>query len=63
MIRKILTYPQDQEVLSQISAEVKSIEDCKDLIQDLKDTLNTNPNGGVGISAIQIGEPKRICYE
>jgi peptide deformylase len=62
MIKKILTYPKDRDTLSQISEEVKSIEDYKDLIQDLKDTLKDNGDTGVAISAIQIGEPKRICY-
>lgn len=60
MIKKILTYPEDKDILTQIS-EQTSIEDCKELIQDLKDTLK-NTSDGVGISAIQIGVPKRVCY-
>ena len=59
MKKEILTYPQDKEILSQISEEVEW-KDCQDLIQDLKDTLAASD--GVGISAIQIGVPKRVCY-
>ena len=61
MIRKILEYPQDKDILTQKS-ELVDLEkdDYKTLIQDLKDTLHST-NNGVGISAIQIGEPKRIC--
>lgn len=62
MIKKILTYPQDKEILSQISAKVEDInsEEVKTLIQDLKDTMHTHI-AGRGISAIQIGVPLRIC--
>lgn len=59
MKREILTYPKDKEILSQISEKVEW-KDCQDLIQDLKDSLATTD--GVGISAIQIGVPKRVCY-
>ena len=60
MIKKILTYPQDKDILLQKSEEVKNIEEVKDLIQDMKDTLNSDLSG-VGISAVQIGELKRVC--
>lgn len=60
MIKKILTYPQDKEILSQISEEVDNIEEIKDLIQDMRDTMHSDPFGR-GISAIQIGAPKRVC--
>ena len=60
MIKKILTYPQDKEILSQISEEVDNIEEIKDLIQDMRDTMHSDPFGR-GISAIQIGVPKRVC--
>lgn len=59
MKKEILTYPKDKEKLSQLSEEV-NWQDCQDLIQDLKDTLAESD--GVGISAIQIGVPKRVCY-
>lgn len=59
MIKKILTYPEHKEILTQISQEVKSIEEVKELIQDLKDTLHSTD--GKGISAIQIGEAKQVC--
>ena len=60
MVRKILTYPESKEILTSKSEEVENIESVKDLIQDLKDTLN-NTEIGVGISAVQIGELKKIC--
>jgi peptide deformylase len=61
MIKNILTYPQDKEILTQRSQEIIMITDeIKTLIQDLKDTLH-NTDTGCGISAVQIGELKRIC--
>lgn len=61
MIKEILTYPNNKDILTQKSVEVEDInaQEIKDLIQDLKDTLNNT--AGVGISAVQIGELKRIC--
>ena len=59
MIRKILTYPEDKEILTSISTETTA-EESKQLIQDLKDTLH-NTETGVGIRAVQIGELKRVC--
>lgn len=64
MIKEILTYPENKEILTSKSEEVL-IEEIKsqeiqDLIQDLKDTLN-NTKSGCGISAVQIGVLKRIC--
>lgn len=60
MVREVIT---DKEILSQHSERV-SKEDItyrknSDLIVDLKDTLR-NSKSGVGISAIQLGVPKRI---
>lgn len=62
MIKKILTYPQDREILTLHSELVSDItcEETQTIIQDLKDTL-AEDKSGVGISAIQIGVPKRIC--
>lgn len=62
MKRKILTYPNDIEILSLKSQEVTDLKDeaFKQLIQDLKDTLQEDPTG-VGLSAIQIGIPLRVC--
>lgn len=48
------------ERLSKISAEVKSIEEVKELVQDLKDTLATVE--GIGLAAPQIGVNKRVFY-
>lgn len=62
MKRKILTYPNDIEILSLKSQEVTDLKDetFKQLVQDLKDTLYEDPTG-VGLSAIQIGVPLRVC--
>lgn len=62
MKRKILTYPNDIEILSLKSQEVTDLKDetFKQLVQDLKDTLHVDPTG-VGLSAIQIGTPLRVC--
>lgn len=61
MEKRILTYPQDIETLSLKSEDVKEINDeIKTIIQDLKDTLAAT-QGGKGMSAIQIGCPKKIC--
>ena len=60
MIKTVLTYPKDKDILTQVSQEVTEFTDeIKELIQDLKDTVLSTE--GVGISAIQIGVPKRIC--
>lgn len=61
MIKKILTYPEDKEILIQKSEKIEEITDeIKVLAQDLMDTLKSYKTG-VGISAIQIGVAKRIC--
>ena len=62
MKRKILTYPNDIEILSLKSQEVTDLKDenFKQLVQDLKDTLHEDSTG-VGLSAIQIGVPLRGC--
>jgi peptide deformylase len=60
MIRPILTYPADKEILTQKSVEVTEFNDeIKEIITDLIDTLKNST--GAGISAIQIGKPYRIC--
>jgi len=60
MVKQILTYPENKEILTSKSVVVENIEDVKDLIQDLKDTLHSTKSG-CGISAVQIGELKRVC--
>ena len=60
MIKKILTYPEDKDILTTKSEKVEDIESIKELIQDLKDTLHAT-DSGKGISAVQIGEPKQVC--
>lgn len=63
MIKRILNYSieEDKKILQSKSKDVLTIDDnIKQLIQDMKDTLHST-NGGRGISAVQIGELKRIC--
>lgn len=62
MIKRILNYrnEEDKEILSQKSETVENIDEVKDLIQDLKDTLHATPDAK-GLSAIQLGINKRIC--
>ena len=62
MIKRILNYrnEEDREILSQKSETVENIDEVKDLIQDLKDTLHAIPDAK-GLSAIQLGINKRIC--
>jgi len=61
MIKNILIYPDDKNILTQKSEEITTInEEIKNLAQDLIDTLESTKTG-VGISAVQIGVPKRIC--
>ena len=61
MIKNILLYEneKDRAILTQKSTET-TIEESKQLIEDLRDTLNASKNG-CGISAVQIGELKRVC--
>lgn len=60
MVKEILIYPESKEILTQKSEKVGDInEEIKNIIEDLNDTLNDST--GCGISAIQIGIPKRIC--
>ena len=61
MIKDVLLYEneKDREILTQKSTET-TIEESKQLIEDLRDTLNASKNG-CGISAVQIGELKRVC--
>ena len=60
MIKKILTYPEDKEILTTKSVKVENIEEARELIEDLKDTLHAT-DSGKGISAVQIGVPKQVC--
>lgn len=60
MIREILTYPENKDILTSKSELVTDIESVKELIQDMKDTLHSTETG-VGISAVQIGVLKKVC--
>ena len=62
MIKRILNYrnEEDKEILSQKSETVENIDEVKDLIQDLKDTLHAIPDAK-GLSAIQLGVNKKVC--
>ena len=55
MIKRILNYrnEEDREILSQKSKIVENIDEVKDLIQDLKDTLQAIPDAK-GLSAIDV---------
>lgn len=58
-IKRIIQDSEPQ--IRQVSKTVEQIDQhILELIQDMKDTLDATE--GVGISAIQIGEPKRIIY-
>ena len=62
MVKRILNYSneEDKEILSQKSETVNDVNEIKELIQDLKDTLHAIPDAK-GLSAIQIGINKRVC--
>lgn len=59
-VKKLVYYPQDEEKLRELSKPVRRHNDkkVKKLIQDLKDTLETQP--GAAIAAPQIGVHKRV---
>jgi len=63
MIRKILKYDneEDRKILCQKSEKVDNINEIKDLIQDLKDTVHSIQDAK-GLSAIQIGINKQVCF-
>lgn len=50
----------DYEKLKIVSEKVESVEEAKEIIFKLEETLR-NHNDGYGLSAIQIGIPKRIA--
>lgn len=60
MVKEILIYPKNKDILTKVSEEVKDVSEVQDLIQDMKDTLHSTEHG-VGISAIQIGDARRVC--
>lgn len=62
MIKRVLKYnnKEDKEILDKECEEIKNIEEAKELIQDLKDTLHASLDGK-GLSANQIGISKKIC--
>jgi peptide deformylase len=58
-IKIVLLYPKDEAALRQTSEEIKRFDKTtKRLIQDLKDTLLSQP--GAGLAAAQIGVHKRV---
>lgn len=58
-VKPIVLYKEAPGILRKHSEAVKDFEaEAKDLIQDLKDTLNTHGNG-IGLAAPQIGVHKR----
>lgn len=62
MIKNILKYnnEEDREILSKKCEKVENIEEIKELIQDLKDTLHSSFDGR-GLSANQLGVCKQVC--
>lgn len=64
MVKRILVYSneEDRKILSQKSEKVEEITDeIKTLIQDMKDTVHSI-HEAKGLSAIQLGMPKQICF-
>lgn len=62
-VKRILNFndEEDKKILTSISEPVVEVNDeIKEIIQDMKDTLN-NTKTGVGLSAVQIGVLKQIC--
>ena len=59
-VKKLIYFPQDEALLRQISNPVANLKNkrLKRLIQDLKDTLESQP--GAAIAAPQIGIHKRV---
>ena len=59
-VKKLVYFPEDEEKLRQLSKPVARVKDkkVKQLIQDLKDTLASQP--GAAIAAAQIGVLKRV---
>ena len=59
-VKKLIYYPQDEARLRALSSPVPHVKNKKlrQLIQDLKDTLETQP--GAAIAAAQIGVLKRV---
>lgn len=58
-VRKILQYPKDEALLRKKSSKVKKVNDpVRNLVQDLTDTLLSQP--GAGLAAPQIGVHQRV---
>jgi peptide deformylase len=58
-LRRILTVDADMAVLKQVSAPVAAVDDdLRRLMDDMLETMYAAP--GIGLAAIQIGEPKRV---
>ena len=58
-VRPILTVDQDLAVLKQTSAPVVAVDDdLRALMDDMLETMYAAP--GIGLAAIQVGEPKRL---
>ena len=60
-VRRILTVaePADVKVLKQVSTLVEAVDDdLRSLMTDMLETMYAAP--GIGLAAVQIGEPKRV---
>ena len=59
-VRRILTYPKDEEILRKVSKPVTAFDDhLFELLSDLNETMIFYK--GAGLSAIQVGVMKRVC--
>lgn len=54
------TIVKDHRFLTQVSTKVENVEEARSIIEKLENTLRKHSNG-YGLSAIQIGIPKRIA--
>lgn len=61
IVKKNLPIVTDKNILKQQCEEVTSVDDVKEIIQSLKDTLKWQPNA-IGLSAPQIGIKKAVCF-
>jgi len=58
-IRDIVIYPEGKDILREKSEPARSVKRVRELVQDLKDTLNDHPEG-IGLAAPQIAAHSRV---
>lgn len=57
-VRRVLIYPEDGKQLRKVSTPVDRVKDVRELVRDLKNTLESQP--GAGLAAPQIGVHQRV---